>query len=162
MKRWIDRAFQIAFWGAHRLLRVTWLIRRPRTSGALVALWHGDRVLLVKNSYRTQYTLPGGYVKPHESEAEAGARELMEEVHVVCEPARLKRVYEGEHPFEFRRDALVILEADVAESPIVQVDNREVVWAGFKSRKEALALPIVPHLREYLSVRRANDEKLPA
>jgi 8-oxo-dGTP diphosphatase len=153
MKSWIDRGFQVAFWGAHRLLRVTWFLRKPRTSGALVALWHDNRVLLVKNSYRTQYTLPGGYVKSDESDAEAGARELLEEVHVVCPPEQLKRVYEGEHPFEFRRDALVILEATLPNSPALQVDNREVVWAGFKSRAEALALPIVPHLREYLVAR---------
>jgi 8-oxo-dGTP diphosphatase len=149
----LDRCFQVAFWGAHRALRVTWFLRRPRTSGALVALWHGGRILLVKNSYRTQFTLPGGYVKAHESEAAAGARELMEEVHVVCDPARLHRVYAGEHPFEFRRDALVILEAELDALPTARVDNREVVWAGFKTPAEVLALPIVPHLREYLEQR---------
>jgi len=58
----IMAVYRLAHWG----LRLLWLIRRPETTGALVAVWHHGRVLLVKNSYRRQLTLPGGYVKPRE------------------------------------------------------------------------------------------------
>lgn len=146
----IDNAFQAAYWVAHRLLRAYWFVRNPETHGALVAMWHQGEILVVKNSYRNQYTLPGGYVHPGESAARAGARELFEEVGIRCDPETLTPVYEGELPFEFRQDALSILECEVGARPEPKVDNREVVWAGFKSPRELLAMPIVPHLREYV------------
>ncbi|HEX2734421.1 MAG TPA: NUDIX hydrolase [Polyangiaceae bacterium] len=146
----LDSAFQAAYWVAHRMLRAYWFVRNPETSGALVALWNDGEVLVVKNSYRNQYTLPGGYVHPGESPERAGARELREEVGIECDPKDLSLVYEGQHPFEFRRDALVILETKSSARPTPKVDNREVVWAGFKSPKELLKMSIVPHLREYL------------
>lgn len=153
MPQLIDKGFQVAFWIAHRLMRVGWLLRRPRTHGALVAVWHAGEVLIVKNSYRVQYTFPGGSVKSNESELEAGARELLEEVNLACSPQQLHRVYEGEFPFEFRRDALVIMELTVAARPTLRVDNREVVWAGFLTPAAALELPLAPHLRDYFERR---------
>lgn len=146
----IDKGFQAAYWVAHRLLRGYWAVKKPQTRGALVALWHAGEVLVVKNSYRVQYTLPGGYVHPGESAANAGARELREEVGIHCDASQLSLAYEGQHPFEFRRDSLVILETKVGARPTPKVDNREVVWAGFKSPKELLEMSIVPHLRDYL------------
>ena len=38
-------------------------------------------------------------------------------------------------------------------------DGREVVWVGFVTAEEALAMNIVPHLREYLERRRAGEAK---
>jgi 8-oxo-dGTP pyrophosphatase MutT (NUDIX family) len=146
----VDKGFQVAYWVAHRMLRAYWLVKHPKTQGALVALWHDGEVLVVKNSYRNHYTLPGGYVHPGESAARAGARELFEECGINCDPDKLTLAYEGQHPFEFRRDALVILETDFSARPTPKVDNREVVWAGFKNPKELLEMSIVPHLREYL------------
>jgi hypothetical protein len=59
----IDRGFQLAYVCAYRMMRVYWMLRRPATHGALVALWNGGEVLLVKNSYARYYGLPGGYVR---------------------------------------------------------------------------------------------------
>jgi 8-oxo-dGTP diphosphatase len=152
----IDKGFQSAYWVAHRLLRAYWFVRNPQTQGALAAVWHAGQVLVVKNSYRTQYTLPGGYVRPGESAAEAAVRELMEEVNIRCASSSMEQVYSGEHPFEFRQDALTIVEAELPNRPVPRVDNREVVWAGFLSPSELLKLPIVPHLSEYLAAKAAR------
>ena len=65
----IRAVYRVAHWG----LRLLWFIRRPETSGALVAVWHHGRVLLVKNSYRPQLTLPGGYIRPREERRTAAA-----------------------------------------------------------------------------------------
>jgi 8-oxo-dGTP pyrophosphatase MutT (NUDIX family) len=46
---------------------------------ALVALWHGDRVLLVFNRFRQGWELPGGLIEPGESPRQGAARELLEE-----------------------------------------------------------------------------------
>lgn len=146
----LDRAFQAAFIVAHRLLRAWWRIRRPHTRGALIAVWHGGEVLVVKNSYRKEFTLPGGYVRPGESVVSAAARELAEECEIEVEPESLRQVYSGVYPFEQREDDVTIVEVTVAKRPIIEVDHREVVWAGFKRRDEVLQMEIVPHLRAYL------------
>jgi 8-oxo-dGTP diphosphatase len=134
--------YQLAHWG----LRLLWFFRRPETTGALVAVWYGGRVLLVKNSYRRQLTLPGGYVKPREDRRTTAARELQEEVGIHAQPKRLVHAYHGTHFFEYRKDTL-----DIYELEDVRVDNREVVQAEFHTPTEALELSVVPHLEEYLS-----------
>lgn len=135
------------------MLRAYWKVRRPATHGALVAMWHEGEILIVKNSYRRQYTLPGGYVRPSESAQQAAARELQEEVNLRVPPDSLDLVYSDSKPFENRRDRVSIVELEVEEAPDFQVDNRELVWAGFKSPRAVLDLNIVPHLREYLESR---------
>ena len=148
----IRAVYRVVHWG----LRLLWFIRRPETTGALVAVWHHGRVLLVKNSYRPQLTLPGGYIRPREDRRTAAARELREEVGIQVQPKRLVHAYHGTHLFEHRQDTLDIYELQVDDAPNVQVDNREVVRAEFYTPDEVLGMKIVPHLEEYLSQRIAR------
>lgn len=150
----VDKGFQTAFKAAHRVLRAWWSVRRPHTRGALVALWHEGEILMVKNSYRNDYTLPGGYVKSGETTQEAAARELAEECEIRVDASAVTVAYMGVHRYENRIDDLAICEVTVATRPRINVDHREVVWAGFVAPEAALRMPIVPHLREYLSARR--------
>lgn len=147
----LDRGIQIGFVVAHRMLRAYWAVRRPHTRGALVAVWHSGALLVVKNSYRNEHTLPGGYQRAGETSAEAGARELAEECGIFVDPARIRDAYRGTHPFEFRRDEVTILEVDIERRPdVISIDHREVTWAGFKQPEEILKMRIVPHLRDYI------------
>ena len=148
----IRAVYRVAHWG----LRLLWFIRRPETTGALVAVWHHGRVLLVKNSYRPQLTLPGGYIRPREDRRTAAARELREEVGIQVQPKRLVHAYHGTHLFEHRKDTLDIYELDLDDAPNVRVDDREVVRAEFHTADEALDMRIVPHLDEYLARRIAQ------
>jgi 8-oxo-dGTP pyrophosphatase MutT (NUDIX family) len=148
----IRALYRVAHWG----LRLLWFIRRPETTGALVAVWHRGRVLLVKNSYRAQLTLPGGYIRPREDRRTAAARELREEVGINVQPKRLVHAYHGTHVFEHRQDTLDIYELEMEAEPNIDVDNREVVRAEFLMPAEALSMQIVPHLDEYLSKRIAQ------
>jgi ADP-ribose pyrophosphatase YjhB (NUDIX family) len=152
----IDLGFRTAYKVAHRMLRAYWRVRRPSTHGALVAVWHDGKLLLVKNSYRRHYTLPGGYVRPRETAAAAAQRELLEEVRLAVPLDRLREVYSRTHPFENRHDKVTIVEVEVDTPPRFDVDNREVVWAGFESPAQVLRRPIVPHLEEYLREREAG------
>lgn len=148
----IRAVYRLAHWG----LRLLWFIRRPETTGALVAVWYQGRILLVKNSYRPQLTLPGGYIRPREDRRTAAARELREEVNISVQPKRLVHAYHGTHVFEHRQDTLDIYELEVDAEPNVQVDDREVVQAEFHTPNDALGMKIVPHLDEYLSQRIAR------
>lgn len=154
----VDRGFQLAFKIAHRMLRAYWRVRSPRTRGVLVAVWHGGELLIVKNSYREHYTLPGGYQRSGESYEQTGARELLEECGIRVSTDALRASYHGVHRFEFRKDDVTLLEVELERRPAVRIDNREVVWAGFKPPREVLAMPVVPHLIEYLERRQEGPK----
>lgn len=149
----LDPAIRVAYRCAHALLRSYWFFRRPRTSGALAAIWLDGEVLLVKSSYRRQYSLPGGYVRPGEDPRRAASREVREELNLHVKPEAFDLAYHGTKRFEHRSDTLDIYECEVEDAPPIQVDDREVVWAGFVSPEQARRMDIVPHLRDYLEDR---------
>lgn len=142
---------QTAYIVAHRLLRAYWFVRRPSTWGSLVAVWHQGQVLIVKNSYRRHYTLPGGYIQDGETPVQAASRELGEEVGLHVPPELIRQSFTAVREFEFRKDKVTISEVTLDVRPEFAVDQREVVWAGFMSPAQILARPIVPHLRDYLA-----------
>lgn len=152
----VDLGVRTAYKVAHRMLRAYWKVRRPNTHGALIAVWHEGKLLLVKNSYRRHYSLPGGYVRPGESALAAARRELIEEVDLRLPIERLREVYSRTHEFENRHDRVTIVEIEVDEPPQLLVDNREVVWASFEPPDAILRRPIVPHLADYLREREAR------
>lgn len=150
---WVDRSFRVGYRVAHGLLRAYWFLRRPRKGGTLVAVWHRGELLIVKSSYRRVCSLPGGYPRPGESPAETGARELEEECGIRLSHASLREVHRGEHLFEGRLDAVVIVEGALVERPALRIDWREISWARFMTPREARGLPSVPHLQDYLALR---------
>jgi 8-oxo-dGTP diphosphatase len=151
----LDRGIQLGFIVAHRMLRAYWAVRRPRTKGALVAVWNRGELLIVKQSYRRQHTLPGGNRRSAETVEETATRELAEECSIFIEPVRIQKVYQGVHPFEFRKDDVTIVEIELETRPAaIGIDHREVTWAEFKSPDEILKMDIVPHLREYILERK--------
>ena len=76
MKPIVDQVFRIIYIIAYRIIRLYWAIRKPRTNGALIAIWYQGEILLVRNSYHRYYSLPGGYMKRKESAVNAAIREL--------------------------------------------------------------------------------------
>jgi ADP-ribose pyrophosphatase YjhB (NUDIX family) len=152
----VDRAYQVAFKIAHRLLRLYWGIRRPHKGGTLVAIWNAGEILIVKNTYRKQHTLPGGYPHAGETPSQTGTRELAEECDIRVSPDQVHEVYRGEHLFEGRHDDVTIVEVEVPARPSIRVDHREIAYARFAPPDEVLRLLIVPHLREYLLQRAAR------
>src|SRR3954447_7945733 len=62
---------------------------RPRVAAGL--LMHDDqgRILMVKPTYKDGWDIPGGYVEPDESPAQAAERELAEELNLRRTPGRL-------------------------------------------------------------------------
>jgi 8-oxo-dGTP diphosphatase len=149
----VDLAFQVAYKVAHRLLRLYWSVRHPHKGGTLVAVWNAGKILIVKNTYRKQHTLPGGYPRHGETAADTGARELAEECDVHLAASRFREVYRGEHMFEGRRDDVTIVEIELDQPIAIKIDHREISYARFVAPDELLKMLIVPHLREYLERR---------
>ncbi len=155
----LDAGFRFAYRTAYKLMRLYWKAFRPYNRGALVAIWHEERVLLIKNSYVDYYCLPGGGVRPEETPRQAAAREVGEEVSLEVQPSELALALDVEHDWEGRRDHVAIFDLSVDEAPNVQVDNREVVSAEFVTLQEALSRPLFPPLRRHLEARLGQSER---
>jgi 8-oxo-dGTP pyrophosphatase MutT (NUDIX family) len=115
---WIDRPLRLALTTAHKLLKAAWFVRRPRTYGAhALALTPERKLILVKLRYASGWRFPGGGRNRNESAAEAGLRELVEEIGMVGH-GRVRLACELEQRFDFKRDltALLIVE-DVRYEP---------------------------------------------
>lgn len=151
----IDACFRLAYRVAYQGARVYWRLLRPKNHGALVAMWHDGKVLLVQNSYLNYMSLPGGYVRASESAEEAAVRELREEVGLTVEKERLTLALDHEHMWEGRQDHVVIFELSVEEPPSIQIDNREVVRAEWLTPEEALSRNLFPPLRTVVERRAA-------
>lgn len=145
----VDMGYQFSYWILYRLASVWFWVFRSSLNGVFVMIWHNGRFLAVRTSYKTEWTVPGGMRGKDEEWADAGVREVFEEVGITITVDDLvysKDVQGGMSP----NDNAKIYECVFAEEPSVTIDNREIVEARFVSPEEALALRLNPHIREYL------------
>ena len=150
MSSLLDPLMRMAYRGAYTLALGYWFVRRPETEGTLVGVWQGRKVLLLQNSYKRVFSLPGGGQNRGESPRETGARELREEVGLSVAPSELREVFEAHGTGEYKRDRCSFVEFDVQTPPTLALDNREVVWAAFIDVDTALQLPLAQVVRAYL------------
>jgi 8-oxo-dGTP diphosphatase len=150
----VDRAFQLGYQIAYRLMRAYWKVRRPVTHGALVAIWNAGEVLLVRNSYVPYYSAPGGYVRPGEEARAAAVRELREEVGISVAPERLELALELTHAWENKLDHVKLFNLELAERPSIQIDHREVIDADWFTPERAIGLNIFPPLKRVIEAKR--------
>lgn len=152
----VDRAFQLGYKVAYRLMRTAWRLTNPLTHGALVLIWSRGEVLLVRNSYVSYYSAPGGFVKPQEDARDAARRELLEEVGLQVQPDSLTLALELTHPWEYKRDHVKVFELTLDERPVVNVDHREVVEALWVAPQDALRMNVFPPLKRVIQERLAR------
>lgn len=146
----LDAGFRLAYRLAFALMRLWWFLRRPEHRGALVAVWHDGRVLMLRQSYRDTLDFPGGGLLRGEAPAEAACRELGEEVGIAVAPAALRLAREMTAWRDFRRDHVSIFELRLGMRPALRFDHREIVAAEFMAPAAALAGPVSPFVRAYL------------
>lgn len=145
-----DRLWRVGLRLAYRAQLLWWRLRRPRIFGAYVAVWHGGRVLAIRNSYRRRLSFPAGRLARGEAPLDAALRELREEVGIDARPEALHYVDEfvDVGPAE---DHAHVFELRCEERPRFQVDGREVVWADFLTPADLLGRGAVSVVRAYLA-----------
>jgi 8-oxo-dGTP diphosphatase len=144
----IDFIWRMALRLAFRLARAWWRLRRPRHEGALIAIYVGRALLLVKSSYRAEWNFPGGSVKPGEAPEAAAQREMEEEIglssHSLLPVGSVCGVWDG------RRDRVHFFELHLDCMPELQLDNREIVAARLALPEELPGIALTGAVVAYL------------
>lgn len=117
-KRLSDKLLRPLFTAAHKLLKLAWFVRRPRTFGAhALAFTPEGKVILVKLRYATGWRLPGGGRSEGEDPSDAVLRELREEIGMTAH-GHVRRACDLEETTDFKRDlASLLIVQDVRYRP---------------------------------------------
>lgn len=118
----------------HRPELAEWLKTVARVSSASLILEDADdRALIVKASYKSYWTFPGGVIDPGETPLEGAVRETREEVGLVIDPATVRfawvanRVSQAADTYQFVFRAP--LPAGVADKIALQPDEiNDYAW----------------------------------
>jgi len=145
-----DRLWRLGLRAAYRAQLAAWFVTRPQLRGAAVAVWHGERLLVIRNSYRRLLSLPAGGLRRREEPLEAARRELREEVGIEAPAAALRYAGEIVTRVAYAEDHVHVFELRMHEAPALRVDRREVVWAGFVAPEEAIEQGLAEYVRLYL------------
>ena len=147
----LDPVYRLAYWLAHRLLRIWWRLRRPPCEGAAVALWSGDRLLVVRTSYHHCLDLPGGGIDRGEAPIDAAIRELREETSL--EVRRDELTPDGTYRYDDlgRQVTAYVFSYRPERVPQPVIDGREIVAAAMVGRAEIRRRPTSPLLTLYLA-----------
>ena len=147
----INRAIQLAYLAGFSALRVSWRFRVPNQRGAVVALWCGGEVLMVRHGYQRIWTLPGGSIRPSEPAMAAASRELREETNIALPASALQAALVSEHLWNHRWDRVHVFAARVIHKPTVKIDQREIVESRWLTASSLEGLSVPPQVRDYLA-----------
>jgi 8-oxo-dGTP diphosphatase len=141
------------YWLAARLYETWQLLARPHNHGALVAIWHQRRLLLVQTSYRHGLGLPGGGLERRETARQAAVRELGEELGLKVSPDELLDPWQITETSARGMNSVTIFTLRVTREPAIRLDGLELLACHWLTTQEALGRPLVSHVRVYLMQR---------
>ncbi|WP_144149243.1 NUDIX domain-containing protein [Paraburkholderia sp. BCC1884] len=144
----IDSVWRFALRVGFPLARAWWHLRRPHHEGALVAIYVGRSLLLLKSSYRSEWNFPGGSVEPGEAPEIAAQRELEEELGLPAYPllpaGRASGIWDG------RQDQVHFFELHLDRLPELRLDNREIIAAQLVSPEALRGMALTEAAAAYL------------
>jgi 8-oxo-dGTP diphosphatase len=147
----LDLAWQLTLRLGFRLARLWWGFAHPSHEGAQVAVFVGADLLLVRQSYRAGWHLPGGGIKRGETPEATARRELAEEVGIVVAALVPAGVACG--MWDGRHDRVRFFELRLKKAPQLHLDNREIVAGGLATPNELGKMTFEGPLAAYLDRR---------
>jgi 8-oxo-dGTP diphosphatase len=150
----VDAVWRIVLRVGFPLARAWWHVRRPRHEGALVAIYVGRALLLVKTSYRAEWSFPGGSIRPGEAPNAAAQREMEEEIGLSPYPlvpaGSVSGIWDG------RRDTVHFFELHLDRLPELRLDNREIIAAHLASPEALHGIAVTRAVAAYLGGKRCG------
>lgn len=151
MKKLLNPVIRLVFHYAYPVIQFYWQLIEKETHGTQILLWVNDQLLLIKNSYRNGYGLPGGHINLDETAHQAIIRELKEETGITISNHQLKHITTLHF---YRGKALCtddIFQCSLESMPKVQIDNREVIEYQFVSLTKINTLPLLKETRHIIN-----------
>lgn len=108
--------------------------------GVKIIILNKNRILLIKNSYRDGWTLPGGGVKRGETPVQTAAREVKEEVGLIVR--NLKKI--GSIVLDSENSGNVSVYGCEIGSESFKIDNLEVEQADWVDIRKLSSLKLLP------------------
>jgi len=155
----IDRCYQVAMIVAYRLMLAQWFLLRPKRYGACAVVWVEDKVLLVRNSYKSQSSFPGGGRTLKEEAIEAAARELFEETGIKVPASQLRFAISAHSKSEWKHDQCDYFEVTLDAEPDFQIDNREIIFGKFVPFEQLDEFPLICSAKQYVQWKRKQLAK---
>jgi 8-oxo-dGTP diphosphatase len=144
----LDLAWRTGLRLAYPAARLWWRLSQAQHEGALVAVYVGPALLLLRSSYRREWQFPGGGVRRDEAPEAAAQRELFEEIGLMAPvllPAGVvSGVWDGVH------NRVHFFELRLAAPPQLKLDNREIVAARLTPPGELSRLTFTGPVAAYL------------
>jgi 8-oxo-dGTP diphosphatase len=144
----IDFVWRMVLRLGFRVARVWWGFRRPHHEGALVAIYVGQALLLVKSSYRAEWNFPGGSVHAGETPDAAARREMDEEIGLTS--YTLVPVGNASGIWDGRQDKVHFFELHLDFLPELRLDNREIIDAHLAMPEELPGIAVTAAVAAYL------------
>ncbi|SEI65897.1 NUDIX domain-containing protein [Paraburkholderia diazotrophica] len=144
----VDSVWRMVLRFGFPLARAWWHLRRPRHEGALVAIYVGQALLLVKSSYRAEWSFPGGSIRAGETPDAAAQREMEEEIGFSSSPLLPAGSVCG--TWDGRRDRVHFFELHLDRIPELRLDNREIIKAHLASPEELQGIALTGAVAAYL------------
>jgi 8-oxo-dGTP diphosphatase len=145
----LDAAWRTAYRVGFPLARIWWRLRHQQHEGALVAVYVGQALLLVRSSYRIEWNFPGGTVRQGEKPEAAARRELAEEIGLAG-AFPLVVVGDACGLWDGRKDKVHFFELRLDRLPELQLDNREIIGARLISLSELRGMALTGPVAVYL------------
>jgi 8-oxo-dGTP pyrophosphatase MutT (NUDIX family) len=114
-----------------------------------VAVYVDSSLLLVRSSYRTEWSFPGGGVERGETPEDAARRELAEEIGLTGYP--LRPAGDAHGIWDGRRDHVHFFELRLDKPPAFCIDNREIIGTRLIPLDELRGMSLTGPVAAYLA-----------
>ena len=123
---------------------------RPNVQGSYCLIYVGDQVLIIKNSYKSDWTIPCGRIDRGESPLEAAIREVKEEVGLILQKEKVKFLKVILNTTEYKKDHIHLYEYRMEVIPEVIIDDREVVDFQWIKVSDVETMPLFFPIKKFL------------